>query len=73
MIIFFFITAIGIVASELLLRLPFYTAFEDYKNTLQKAFRVIKSLKISDRWKERALLHYAVILLKNTMTLLKIY
>lgn len=56
----------GIAFVELLLRLPVLSKLGDLRATLFRVPGVIRSARISDHWKERALLRYASRLLRLT-------
>lgn len=62
----------GIGFVELLIRLPIFLTVTQFRATVSRVFAIVASRKISDHWKERALLIYALRLLKLT-TLLAVY
>ncbi len=59
MIFWFLVIAAAILASEALLRLPVMARIAGVAAASQKTMRVLKSGRISDHWKERALPVYA--------------
>lgn len=69
-IIFLFI--VNIISLEILLRIKFKSYLLLTLHHLSKTFFLIKSSKISDHWKEKAILQYAIIILKNSLLVLGI-
>ena len=59
-------TVATILASESVFHLPFDRIMWASISTVRKSLAVIQSPRISDHWKERVLLRYAVLLLVNT-------
>ncbi len=60
---------VGIAAVELFLRLPFLPIVKAIATSARKAIRVIGSGAISDHWKERVVLRYAMAMLASTLRL----
>lgn len=50
----------GVGFVEILLRLPLWRRLTEFRATIDKVRRVIRSARISDHWKERVLPRYAV-------------
>ncbi len=61
------IAGVGFV--ELLIRLPIFPKLAEIRATLIRALGVVRSPRISDHWKEKALLRYAFRLLWLTVLL----
>lgn len=49
----------AVTASELLLRLPWWAQLNVMRGSARKSFRILRSARISDHWKERVLPAYA--------------
>lgn len=65
--IFIFTALAGVIASELLIRLPLMKTFNSVVSTLQKTVYVIRSSAISDHWKERVILSYSLTVLAGSL------
>ncbi len=59
----------SLLAIEIFIRLPFIKYGKQLLNTANKSVNVLISRKISDHWKEKVLLYYALKLLLHTITL----
>jgi len=66
---FLFAGLIGIVGAECFLRLPILQTTDAVGIVLAKAFKIIRSKRISDHWKERAILRYSFVIFSKTLIL----
>lgn len=57
----------AVLVTELALRLPFATLFHGLSRTVHKIRRVLGSRYISDHWKEKVILKYAIHLAKASL------
>lgn len=62
MILWVFVAAAGILASEAFLRLPLLPTIRRVTRTAQKSGKVLSSKHISDHWKERVLPRYSLVI-----------
>lgn len=68
--LWFFVLIAAILASEAFLRLPVLTPVRRVLATTAKVTQVLKSARISDHWKERALPAYAWLIGRNSVLFL---
>ena len=61
---------VTIITCEIALRLPLNEAFAQFRKTSLQAFRVVRSMRISDHWKERVFPLYAANSLRLSLTLM---
>jgi hypothetical protein len=59
----------GVGSVELFMRLPILPTLVEFRATIPSVFMVIRSVRISDHWKEKALLIYARRIFALTMLL----
>ena len=57
----------AVATSELLLRLPWWTQLNLMRESARKSVRILRSSRISDHWKERALPAYAKTMAKASV------
>jgi len=69
---YLFTIAVSIFAVEYFSYLPVAEFGQKLLNILKTALKVVTSSRISDHWKERVLIRYAVEIMKNTLYLLLI-
>ena len=62
MILWLFVVAAGVLASEAFLRLPLISTIKRVTETARKSSRVLVSKRISDHWKERVLPRYSLVI-----------
>lgn len=62
MVLWLFVVAAGVLASEAFLRLPLIPAIRSVTRTAQKSGKVLSSKRISDHWKERVLPRYSLVI-----------
>jgi hypothetical protein len=67
MILWLFVVAAGVLASEAFLRLPLIATIKRVTETAQKSGKVLGSKRISDHWKERVLPRYSLIIGKGSI------
>ncbi len=67
MILWIFVVAAGVLASEAFLRLPLVPTIKRVTETAQKSGRVLGSKRISDHWKERVLPRYSLVIGKGSV------
>ncbi len=67
------VLALGcIVCTEIFIRLKFLSKLQFLFFYLKKSLRVLYSKKISDHWKEKVIIYYAINLMKNSFLMLLI-
>lgn len=60
----------AVLVSEALLRLPLIPVIREVVRTAQKSGRVLRSKRISDHWKEKALLRYSWVIARGSVLFL---
>ncbi len=65
-----FVIILSLCAVELFIRVPLLTTARKLIATITKSTRIIRSPKISDCWKEKAVLQYSKLTFINTIWLL---
>ena len=69
MLLWLFAGLVSVGFVELFIRLPILSKCNELKATIARGFVVIRSRRISDHWKEKALVRYALRMLGLTMQL----
>ncbi len=67
MILWVFVVAAGVLASEAFLRLPLIPTIQRVTHTAQKSGKILSSKRISDHWKERVLPRYSLVIGKGSI------
>ena len=67
MLLWLYVIAAGVLASEAFLRLPLIPTIRRVSDTARKSGRVLASKRISDHWKERVLPRYSLVIGKGSV------
>lgn len=66
---YFFTSILMIFSVEYFLNIPFIVHVKKMLTVSKKSYQVVSSKRISDHWKERVILHYAIQLMKESLYL----